>query len=95
MTSSSTSRWRSWSQSSTSSTQTSATSISVNDTDLNSNNIYPNDLDVAQLVSETILNLRRYLVSEKINELALEVELLKDQIKKPNHNKINRNESIP
>ena len=34
---------------------------------------------ISQVVSETIFNLRRYLISMKINELAQEIKNLKDE----------------
>ena len=37
--------------------------------DWNRKNIYPKDLDVAQLVSETILSLRCFLIDQKVDEI--------------------------
>ena len=42
--------------------------------DWNRKNIYPKDLDVAQLVSETILSLRCFLIDQKVDEIKQETK---------------------
>lgn len=41
-------------------------------------NIYPKDLNVAQLVSETILSLRCFLIEQKVEEIKLETKNIKE-----------------
>ena len=47
----------------------------------NRKNIYPKDLDVAQLVSETILSLRCFLIDQKVDEIKQETKTIKESNK--------------
>jgi len=47
----------------------------------NRKNIYPKDLDVAQLVSETILSLRCFLIDQKVDEIKQETKTIKENNK--------------
>ena len=44
-------------------------------------NIFPKDLDVAQLVSETILSLRCFLIDQKVEDIKQETKKNKDNTK--------------
>ena len=49
--------------------------------DWNRKNIYPKDLNVSQLVSETILSLRCFLIEQKVEEIKLETKNTRTDVK--------------
>ena len=49
--------------------------------DWNRKNIYPKDLNVSQLVSETILSLRCFLIEQKVEEIKLETKNTSTDVK--------------